>query len=132
MARKVSLTLLAFMTALLAAGAKADAPAPAPAPVHASLTPGEIFEKARAAYAALTSYSDQGTIVATLNGLTITTTFKIKLARPNLYRIEWLQTNDSPFSMTTTKPQSVWSAGDGDFLDVLGQGPKKQPTRKWP
>ena len=130
MTRKASLTLLAVTMALLTVGARADAPAPNPAPVSASLAPTEIFQKARAAYAALTSYSDQGTIVATLNGLTITTTFKIKLARPNLYRIEWLQTNDTPFSVMTTKPQSVWSAGDGDFLDMLGQGPKKQTNQE--
>lgn len=98
--------------------------------VEASLSAGEIFYKAEAAYAALTSYSDQGTTVAVLNGLTMTTTFKIKLARPNLYRIEWVETNDSAYSTTTTKPQSVWSAGDGDFLDMLGQGPKKQTNRE--
>jgi outer membrane lipoprotein-sorting protein len=95
-------------------------------PGEVALTAGEIFFKARGAYAALTSYSDQGTTVAVLNGLTITTTFTIKLGRPNLYRIAWVQTNDSPYSTTTTKPQSVWSAGDGDFLDMLGRGPQKQ------
>jgi outer membrane lipoprotein-sorting protein len=100
-----------------------------PGSAQAALTPGEIFEKAREAYAALTSYSDQGTVIATLNGLTITTTFKIKLARPNLYRIDWLQTNDSPFSIPA-KPQSVWSDGTGDFLDMLGQGPQKQASQE--
>jgi outer membrane lipoprotein-sorting protein len=99
-------------------------------PAETSLSPGEIFEKAREAYAALTSYTDKGTSVASLNGLTITTTFTIKLARPNLYRIEWVQTNDSAYATTTTKPQSVWSAGDGDFLDMLGQGPKKQTNQE--
>jgi outer membrane lipoprotein-sorting protein len=98
--------------------------------VKTSLNAGEIFYKARAAYAALTSYTDQGKTVASLNGLTITTAFNIKLARPNLYRIEWVQTNDSASSTTTTKPQSVWSAGDGDFLDMLGQGPKKQTNQE--
>jgi outer membrane lipoprotein-sorting protein len=101
-----------------------------PDSVEAGLSAGEIFYKARDAYAALTSYSDQGTTVASLNGLTITTTFTIKLARPNLYRIGWVQTNDSAYSTTTTKPQSVWSAGDGDFLDMLGQGPKKQTNQE--
>jgi outer membrane lipoprotein-sorting protein len=101
-----------------------------PNSAEASLSAGEIFYKAREAYAALTSYTDQGTTVASLNGLTMTTTFNIKLARPNLYRIEWVQTNDSAYSTTTTKPQSVWSAGDGDFLDMLGQGPKKQTNQE--
>jgi hypothetical protein len=101
-----------------------------PNSVEASLSAGEIFYKAREAYAALTSYTDQGTTVALLNGLTMTTTFQIKLARPNLYRIEWVQTNDSASFSSTTKPQSVWSAGDGDFLDMMGQGPKKQTNQE--
>jgi hypothetical protein len=50
MTRIVSLTLLAVMMALFAAGAKADAPGPGP--VQASLTAGEIFQKAPEAYAA--------------------------------------------------------------------------------
>ncbi len=95
-----------------------------------ALSPGDIFKKAGEAYAALTSYTDQGTTVATLNGLTITTNFTIKLARPNLYCIEWVQTNDSAYATTTMKPQSVWSTGDGDFLDMLGQGPKKQKNQE--
>ena len=129
---------LAGVMALLASGAKADGPSTTvspsvdsgPKPAETSLSPAEIFGKAREAYAALTSYTDKGTTVASLNGLTITTTFTIKLARPNLYRIEWVQTNDSAYATTTTKPQSVWSAGDGDFLDMLGQGPKKQTNQE--
>src|SRR5271167_3462364 len=133
--KKIGLTLLVGTMALLAVDARADAPASqppdsGPGSVNPGLSPEEIFKKAREAYAALSSYTDQGTVVATLNGLTITTTFKIKLARPNLYRIEWVQTNDSPYSITTTKPQSVWSAGDGDFLDMLGQGPQKQSNQE--
>jgi hypothetical protein len=98
---------------------------------NAVLTQPQIFQKARDKYASLTSYSDQGKTIATVNGLTITTTFSIKLARPSLYRISWVQTNDSPYATTTTKPQSVWSAGDGDFLEMLGQGPKKQKNREF-
>jgi len=124
--------------ALLVSVAKADGPsatvsqpdASGPKSAETSLSPGDIFKKAREAYAVLTSYTDKGTTVSSLNGLTITTTFTIKLARPNLYRIAWVQTNDSAYSTTTTKPQSVWSAGDGDFLDMLGQGPKKQTNQE--
>jgi outer membrane lipoprotein-sorting protein len=126
---KFKLTFLAGVMTLLTVGARADAP-PASNSVEAKSSAKEIFEKAREAYAALTSYTDQGKIVASLNGLTITTTFKIKLARPNLYRVEWVQTNDSANSTTITKPQSVWSAGEGDFLDMLGRGPKKQPSQE--
>lgn len=96
----------------------------------ASLTAGDIFRKARETYAALTSYVDEGKTVASVNGLTITTTFNIKMARPNLYRINWIQSNDSAYATTTTKLQSVWSAGDGDFLDMLGRGPKKQKNQE--
>ena len=135
---KVKLTFLAGLMALLASGARADDPsATVSQPVEAgptsagpSLNPAEIFKKAREAYAALTSYTDKGTTVTSLNGITITTTFTIKLARPNLYRIGWVQTNDSAYSTMTTKPQSVWSAGEGDFLDMLGQGPKKQTNQQ--
>ena len=59
-----------------------------------TLSPGEIFRKAQEKYASLTSYSDEGKTVATVNGMTITTAFSIRLARPNLYRIEWDQNND--------------------------------------
>ena len=53
------------------------------------LTPQEILQKAQDKYASLTSYSDEGITVATVNGMTLTTTFNIRLARPDLYRIEW-------------------------------------------
>jgi outer membrane lipoprotein-sorting protein len=43
-------------------------------------------------------------------------TFSIKLARPNLYRIEWEQ--HSP-NMNTSG--TVWSAGAGNFVTVPGQ-----------
>jgi RNA polymerase sigma factor (sigma-70 family) len=80
------------------------------------LAAGEIFKKAQATYAALTSYSDDGKSVATLNGTTITHTFSIKLARPELYRIEWAQSSASAAYNSTTATQSVWSAGAGDFM----------------
>jgi outer membrane lipoprotein-sorting protein len=126
--KKFKLAFLAGLIALVAGKAMADSVSGDP--TITPLTQAQIFNKARAAYAALTSYTDQGTAVASLNGLTITTTFTIKLARPNLYRIGWVQSNDSAFSITTMKRQSVWSAGDGDFLDMLGQGPKKQTNQE--
>jgi RNA polymerase sigma factor (sigma-70 family) len=86
---------------------------------------GEIFKNAQEKYASMTSYSDEGQTVATLNGSTITTTYTIKLARPNLYQIEWQQKNDSAYATTTTKTEAVWSAGAGDFLD-MGMGRQKQ------
>ena len=90
---------------------------------------GEIFKNAQQKYASMTSYSDEGQTVATLNGSTLTTTFAIKLARPNLYLIKWQQKNESAFSTTTTKTEAVWSAGAGDFLD-MGLGVQKQMSKE--
>jgi outer membrane lipoprotein-sorting protein len=91
------------------------------------LTKEQIFQKSKAAYAALTFYSDEGTSVATLNGLTITQTFTIRLSRPNLYRIAWLNSYSSPFA-PKSNPAAVWSTGADDFLD-LGWGAKKQDSQ---
>jgi len=93
-----------------------------------NLAPSEIFNKAQEKYASLTSYSDEGKTVATLNGMTITTTFSIRLARPNFYRIEWEQSNDSTFTKTKAQTRAVWSAGEGDFLDFTGTGAQKQAS----
>ena len=89
------------------------------------LSPGEIFKKAQETYASLTSYSDGGKTVAALNGMTFTTTFTIRLARPNLYRIEWEQ----PVNSSYTSKGVVWSAGKGDFLD-MGSGAKKLASQE--
>ena len=95
-----------------------------------NLPTGEIFKNAREKYASLASYGDEGKTVAVLNGMTITTAFTIKLARPNLYRIEWEQNSVSPvFSFATAKTQSVWSAGQGDFLE-MGAGVQKQTSQE--
>jgi outer membrane lipoprotein-sorting protein len=83
----------------------------------------EIFKNAREKFASMTSYSDEGQTVATLNGTTLTTTFAIKLARPNLYRIEWTQATEY-----FTNGGAVWSAGNGDFMlgrfEMLNKGGK--------
>jgi RNA polymerase sigma factor (sigma-70 family) len=85
------------------------------------LPPSEIFKRAQEKYAALTSYSDEGQTVATLNGTTITTTFTVRLARPNLYRIEWTQA-----MAYFTNGGVVWSAGKDDFMlgrfEMLNKG----------
>jgi outer membrane lipoprotein-sorting protein len=90
-----------------------------------ALPPADIIKRAQAKYASLTNYSDEGRSIATINGTTITTLFTIRLARTNLYRIEWQQSNESSFSTINTKPQAVWSAGEGDFLE-LGSGAIRQ------
>jgi hypothetical protein len=87
------------------------------------------LKTAQEKYASLTSYSDEGKIVATLNGTTITHTFTIKLGRPNLYRIEWEQSSESPGHKSTPTKSAVWSAGDGDFLDMGFGGAQKQSSQ---
>ena len=94
-----------------------------------NLSSGEIFKRAQDKYASLTSYGDEGKSVAILNDTTITTAFTIKLARPNLYRVAWEQTTQSSLTSTKTKPEAVWSSGEGDFLD-MGMGVQKQASQE--
>jgi RNA polymerase sigma factor (sigma-70 family) len=91
-----------------------------------NLPTSEIFKNARDKYASLTSYRDEGRTVANLNGMTFTTTFTIKLARPNLYRIEWEQPETSSY----TNKGVVWSAGEGDFMVMGNGGEMKQSSRE--
>jgi len=77
------------------------------------LTVQEIVKHSQQAYAALTSYSDEGKTVATVGNTVLTNVFSIKLARPNLYRIQWDQ--DMHFYAQTGL---VWSAGNGNFLEM--------------
>ena len=90
-----------------------------------TLPPVDIIKRAQAKYASLTNYSDEGRSIATGDGTTITTSFTIRLAQTNLYRIEWQQNRESSFSTIKTKAQAVWSAGEGDFLE-LGSGAIRQ------
>lgn len=89
------------------------------------LTTAEIFNRTQAAYASLTSYSDDGKSVAILNGTSFTHTFSIKLGRPNLYRIEWEQ----PVQASYTNKGVVWSSGEGDFL-VMGERNARKESSK--
>ena len=77
------------------------------------LTAQEIAGRSRDAYAALSSYSDNGTVVSQIAGQDLTTTFNTRLQRPNLYRIDWTQT-----SGTFTSKGVVWSDGSGDNLQI--------------
>jgi RNA polymerase sigma factor (sigma-70 family) len=90
------------------------------------LTPQEIFKKSQDVYAALSSYSDEGKTVSSIGSTTVAPhTFTIKLARPNLYRIEWQQQETSSFMNSGV----VWSAGDGDFM-VMGSGNAQKQTSR--
>ena len=105
------------------------------------LTPLEIVRQSQEAYAALTSYSDSGTVVLESGGsVSGNTTFQIRLQRPNFYRVEWaLSSANAP-----VVKRLLWSAGDGDFTLMSGGGrgitstggrevnptPEKHPNRK--
>lgn len=85
-------------------------------------TPREIIKQSQDAYAALTSYRDEGESVATVGTAKVAPqTYSIKLARPNLYQIKWVQ--DSGFFSQTG---IVWSAGSGNFLKIR---PGNQPVK---
>ncbi|HEY5233444.1 MAG TPA: sigma-70 family RNA polymerase sigma factor [Verrucomicrobiae bacterium] len=80
----------------------------------------EIINKSQEAYAALTSYSDEGKEVGSMGTFDVPPhTFSIKLARPNLYQIKWTQ--DLGFSSQTG---AVWSAGNGDYVKNVGRAQK--------
>jgi len=86
---------------------------------HDKLTSQEIARQSQDAYAALTSYSDSGTTVTEMAGKNTKTTFNIRLARPNLYRID---------SIMMAGPNGLkgaaWSDGSGDYFDP-GTGKEK-------
>jgi len=85
----------------------------------------EIIKKSQDAYAALTSYSDEGKEVGSVGTADASPqTFLIKLARPNLYQIKWTQ--DLGFYSQTGL---VWSAGSGDYLKMMQVSkPTKYPN----
>lgn len=80
----------------------------------------EIAKKSQAAYAALSSYSDEGTVVTTGGGPSTMTTFNIRLQRPNLYRVDW---NESGGFYTGAG--IVWSDGQENYF-VNGRGGEEQ------
>jgi outer membrane lipoprotein-sorting protein len=85
----------------------------------------EILQRSQGAYAALTSYSDDGKSISVLNGTTNTHTFFIKLGRPDFYRVEWEQSTESAFYKSTGEKEVIWSEGKGDFLEMLGKARKE-------
>lgn len=86
-------------------------------------TAAQIIRRSQDVYAALTSYSGEGNVTATI-GTTVVPphTFSIKLSQPNLYRIQWVQDYGS-FMQTGM----VWSAGSGNFLRMVS---RSRPVRE--
>ena len=84
----------------------------------------EIVRRSEQAYAALSSYSDEGSTLTIIASNEVPThSFSIKLARPNFYRIAW-QENMGSFGVTGL----VWSAGNGNFTVMKGTSEKTNPT----
>jgi RNA polymerase sigma factor (sigma-70 family) len=78
---------------------------------NGTLTAREIAKESQDAYAALTSYSDTGKVVASGGGTSTETTFSMRLQRPNLFRVEWTQTGGF-----YTSKGLVWGDGTGNFF----------------
>lgn len=100
-----------------------------------NLTPQEIVKKTLDAYAALSSYSDTGTTVKSeAGGQATTTTFSLRLQRPNLFRVLWTQTSGN-----LTNTGRWWSDGNTNFGEnssyllggAVGQETNDEPTIMW-
>jgi len=82
----------------------------------------QIFRDVQSKYASLQSYSAVGEVVSVVTTETtgpsqqIRHTFTIKLARPQMYRIDWEQNNQF-FS----NKGSVWSDGESRYVTLAGQ-----------
>lgn len=96
---------------------------------EASLTAQEIAAKSRDAYAALSSYSDTGTVISEMAGKTNALSFKTRLQRPNLYRIDWTQTEVADVPLGANQGR-VWSDGNGDYFAYLDVGQKSVRPQK--
>jgi hypothetical protein len=91
-----------------------------------SLTPPEILARVEAKYAGLTSLAFDGKVVSDIDtsgaqvdgaAHTFATTYKIRLARPTLYRIEW---KASPVG-TFVNEGAAWSSGGRHHISIAGQ-----------
>ncbi len=123
---KMKFAVMSAAAVLLAGGAATIAISQSnrpPLPNGDQLSPDEVFRKSQDAYATLTSYRDDGRVVATIGGTAVTHQFSTKLARPNLYRIEWEQhaAIEDYKALATNLKQVVWSTGAGDFIEVGGK-----------
>jgi RNA polymerase sigma factor (sigma-70 family) len=87
-------------------------------------TPQEIARQAQDAYAALSSYSDNGTVISEGGGQTTTTTFTTRLQRPNFFRLEWTSTGGSYNSKG-----AAWSDGIGNFFQMGAVGQNIKPQK---
>ena len=98
------------------------------------LTPQVVARESLDAYAALTSYSDTGKTVEFEGGRTNITTFSIRMQRPNLFKIHWVQTTGNQTN------QGIWwadghppfSPGDTWLMtNTVGRQVMDQPEGIW-
>jgi outer membrane lipoprotein-sorting protein len=87
----------------------------------------DFLSQVQATYDKMQTYSSVGEITSNINVPAVgpqkaNYIFSIKLARPNLYRIEW----DVHAPMMTLKG-AAWSAGDGNFVSIPGQKKPLEP-----
>jgi RNA polymerase sigma factor (sigma-70 family) len=88
------------------------------------LSAQEIAKESQDAYAALTSYSDTGTQMLEIAGKNTETAFNIRLARPNLYRIDWTMT-----AGPNSAKGAAWSDGSGDYFEMGAAGKGKEKVK---
>jgi hypothetical protein len=93
-----------------------------------NLTALQIYETTLENYASMASYGDQGQVVSTMDEMVITTRFTTRLARSGLYRVEWEQYNNPPYSSDNATIQGVWSSGSSDYAQI-GWGVQRQANR---
>jgi outer membrane lipoprotein-sorting protein len=105
---------ISFAALLLATYSKEAA---AQTKVGDQLTAAQVFQKSQDAYAALTSYSDEGRVGGVRDAKVSVVTFTTKLSRPGLYRIDWAV---GIFRGT------VWSPGTGNFLKLNDGGEPRE------
>jgi hypothetical protein len=92
------------------------------------LTLQEIARQTQDTYAALTSYSDSGRVVAVSGTTTITNTFHTRLQHPEFYRIDWSQT----IAPRLVNKGVVWSSGEGHFMQFSPGVPIPQKSEnRW-
>ena len=109
-------TAIAICVAALLAGS-ATPPVFADEAVSNNLPTIQVFKKVKENYASMITYSDEGTVVITMNGNSAIN-FSTRLAQTNFYLIQWTRASESTYSATSGKGQAVWSSGAGDFLQA--------------
>ncbi len=92
-----------------------------------SLTPAQILKRSARTYASLSSYSDRGQIVSSVDGVTTVTSFFTRLARPNRFIFSWHRRETTAYATDLEAPKAVYSLGAGDFLEA-GNGPQDEQS----